>query len=79
MSENYQENKYIITYNGQIYNTAKIREDLSSNGFSFNSHSDTEVVLKAYIHYGNDVVKHLNRYFCFCNLEYEKSRIVFSS
>ena len=57
--------EFSIVYNGQIYNTEEIKKDLISNGFTFNSHSDTEILLKAYIHYGNDVVSHLNGIFAF--------------
>lgn len=57
--------EYIIVYNGQIYNTKELRKILSENGFSFDGHCDTEVLLKAYIHYGNDVVNHLNGIFAF--------------
>ena len=57
--------EYVIVYNGQIYNTKEIRKTLLEKGFTFNSHSDTEVLLKAYIHYGNDVVNHLNGIFAF--------------
>ena len=56
---------YIICYNGQIYNTKEIKETLIENGFEFKGHSDTEVILKGYIHYGNDIVNHLNGIFAF--------------
>ena len=56
---------YIICYNGQIYNTNEIRETLIENGFEFKGHCDTEVILKGYIHYGNDIVNHLNGIFAF--------------
>ena len=55
----------IIVYNGQIYNTKELRQTLEANGFTFESHSDTEVLLKSYIYYGKDVVKHLNGIFAF--------------
>ena len=61
---NYNSN-FIISYNGQIYNTKELRRTLEENGFTFNTHSDTEVLLKSYIYYGNDVVKHLNGIFAF--------------
>lgn len=61
----YDENEYSIVYNGQIYNTAELRNVLIENGFIFNTTSDTEVLLKAFIFYGYDVVKHLNGIFAF--------------
>ena len=65
MKESYSFGDFVISYNGQIYNTKEIKKDLEDNGFSFSTHSDTEVLLKAYIHYGEDVVKHLNGIFAF--------------
>ena len=57
--------EYVICYNGQIYNTKELRETLLENGFSLQGHSDTEILLKSYIYYGNDVVLHLNGIFAF--------------
>lgn len=65
MFATYDENEYSIVYNGQIYNTAELRNVLIENGFIFNTTSDTEVLLKAFIFYGYDVVKHLNGIFAF--------------
>ncbi len=65
MVERFQDSTYIIVYNGQIYNTEEIRKILIDNGFEFNGHSDTEVLLKSYIHFGKDVVNYLNGIFAF--------------
>ena len=56
---------YIICYNGQIYNTKELKKTLEENGFSLKGHSDTEILLKSYILYGNNVVHHLNGIFSF--------------
>ena len=56
---------YIIVYNGQIYNTKELRQTLEENGFTFDGHCDTEVLLKSYIFYGKNVVHHLNGIFAF--------------
>lgn len=61
----YQGNTYVIVYNGQLYNTAELRQQLLRNGFTFKGHSDTEVLLKSYLHYGYDVCNHLNGIFGF--------------
>ena len=45
-------NTYTIVYNGQIYNSNELREILMKRGFKFTGHSDTEVLLKAYVYYG---------------------------
>ena len=52
MIEKYSFGEYVICYNGQIYNTKELRKNLEENGFTFNGHCDTEVLLKSYIHYG---------------------------
>lgn len=59
------DNTYTIVYNGQIYNANDIRKELQELGFSFNGHSDTEVLLKAYILWGYNVVNKLNGIFSF--------------
>ncbi len=61
----YLGNTYVITYNGQIYNTKEVRKTLEESGFTFEGHCDTEVLLKAFIYYGYNVVNHLNGIFAF--------------
>ena len=56
---------FVICYNGQIYNTKELKNTLIENGYTLHGHSDTEILLKSYIHYGYDVVKHLNGIFAF--------------
>ncbi len=65
MIERYDYSDYVIVYNGQIYNTKELKEILIDNGFRFEGHSDTEVLLKSYIYFGKDVVHHLNGIFAF--------------
>lgn len=65
MIEKYSYGEYVIVYNGQIYNTKELKETLLKNDFSFNGHCDTEILLKSYIHYGSDVVNHLNGIYAF--------------
>ena len=45
-------NNYWIVFNGEIYNFNEIKTDLLNLGYIFNSNSDTEVILKAYMHWG---------------------------
>ncbi len=75
MSYRINEVTYTIVYNGQIYNTSELRGVLKSNGFEFKGHSDTEVLLKAYIFYGKDVCKHLNGIFAFAIWNDKKGEI----
>jgi len=65
MIETFSESEYCIVYNGQIYNTKELREELEENGFTFSGHCDTEVLLKSFIHYGYDVVNKLNGIYAF--------------
>ncbi|MCL2049663.1 MAG: asparagine synthase (glutamine-hydrolyzing) [Defluviitaleaceae bacterium] len=55
--------KHAIVYNGELYNSDEIKRDLAQAGFSFETASDTEVILNAFIHYGKDFVKKLNGIF----------------
>lgn len=57
--------KYIIVYNGELYNTDEIRNELETFGYSFDTHCDTEVVLKAYDKWKEDSVKRLNGIFAY--------------
>ncbi len=55
----------LITFNGKIFNYRELREDLIKNGFSFNSHSDTEVSLNLYLKDGTSILSAINRMFAF--------------
>ena len=65
MSCTYQGITYTIVYNGQLYNANDIREDLVRLGYNFNGYCDTEVILKAYVHYGTKIFKDFNGIFSF--------------
>lgn len=65
MSYKANDNTYVIVYNGQIYNSSELRSILIQKGFEFKGHSDTEVLLKAYICFGKDVLKYLNGIYAF--------------
>lgn len=56
---------YVIVYNGEIYNTESLRKDLKSEGWHFESKSDTEVVLLLFLQYGPEFVKKLDGIFSF--------------
>jgi len=56
----------VLVFNGTIYNYQSLRQDLIKQGYTFFSHSDTEVILKAYHFWGEDCVTHLDGMFAFC-------------
>lgn len=56
---------YTIIYNGELYNTAELRDNLINLGYLFKTHTDTEVILTGFMAYGSDFVKELNGIFAF--------------
>lgn len=57
--------RYIITYNGEIFNYLDLRPELENDGLNFKSNSDTEVLLYLYIKYGASMLEKLNGMFAF--------------
>lgn len=54
-----------ITFNGEIYNYAELKEQLKNTGAEFYSHTDTEVILQAYLHWGVAAFNKLHGMFAF--------------
>lgn len=54
-----------IIFNGEIYNYRELRERLVAEGYDFQTHTDTEVILQGYAHWGVDVCRHLEGMFAF--------------
>jgi len=61
----FDESEVTLVYNGELYNTEDLRRELLQKGHSFRSHSDTEVLLHAYLEWGEDCVMRLNGIFAF--------------
>jgi asparagine synthase (glutamine-hydrolysing) len=59
------DDRFAITFNGEIYNYIELRELLVAKGHRFNTDSDTEVVLEAYRAWGNDCLSRLRGMFAF--------------
>ncbi|QSR36017.1 asparagine synthase (glutamine-hydrolyzing) [Marinobacterium iners] len=57
--------RYVITYNGEVYNHPELREELIRCGYSFNSESDTEVILASYDCWGVDCLNKFNGMWAF--------------
>lgn len=65
----YADNRYCITYNGEIYNYLEIKKRLQGLGYLFRSQTDTEVILAAYEEWGRDCLKYFNGMFAFALLD----------
>ena len=75
MSCTFRDNMYTVVYNGQIYNAEELRAELKEKGFYFKGHSDTEVLLNAYIYWGKEVCHYLNGIFAFAIWDSEKEEL----
>lgn len=58
-----RDNRYAISYNGEVYNFQELRLELEALGYQFRSRTDTEVVLYAYAHWGSACVNRFNGMF----------------
>ena len=67
--------RYQIVYNGEIYNYAAIKQELSGKGVAFRTTSDTEVLLQAYIHWGSACLERLNGFFAFAIYDAEEKSV----
>lgn len=66
---------YIIVYNGELYNTLELRNELERLGHQFAGHSDTEVLLHSYAQWGEHCVDRLNGIFAFAVWEMNQRRL----
>lgn len=65
-----------VAFNGCIYNHVELRHELEAAGYRFFSHSDTEVLLKGYHRWGDDLVDHLHGMFAFAVVERDSGRVL---
>jgi len=64
-----------LVFNGCIYNYPELRRELAGMGYAFSSHSDTEVILKAYHAWGRHCVERFNGMFAFALHETASGRV----
>ena len=67
--------KYIIAYNGELYNTKELRRELIRLGHRFRTASDTEVVLNAYAQWGADCLDKFNGIYAFAVWEEVRGKL----
>lgn len=70
-----QKGKYVLTFNGEIYNYKSIREDLKQKGHKFYSETDTEVLLEAYTQWGKNCLDKFNGMFSFAIYDLKKGEV----
>lgn len=72
------DNRYVIVFNGEIFNYIELKKELQALGVVFKTHTDTEVLLNAYITWGKDCLDKLNGMWAFAILDHHEN-IVFAS
>ena len=74
----WENDRYIIVYNGEIYNWKNLREELTQSGYSFlTKNSDTEVILAGYKRWGTKVSNYLNGMWAFSIFDKKKKYYFF--
>lgn len=68
-------NRFVITFNGEIFNYLELREELEEKGSKFRTQSDTEVLLEAFSHYGPFALGKLNGQFAFAIYDIHEKKL----
>ena len=72
------DNRYVIVYNGEIYNYRELKEELIKENYSFRTETDTEVLLSAYDRWGSECVKRFNGMWAFAIYDRKMKEIFLS-
>ncbi|TDO26920.1 asparagine synthase (glutamine-hydrolyzing) [Sediminibacterium goheungense] len=67
--------RYVLVFNGEIYNHLDVQKELIALGYTFKSQSDSETLLYGFIHWGKDVLNKLNGIFAFSIYDKETRKI----
>lgn len=71
-------NRYVITYNGEVYNYLELKEELVKLGYNFKSDTDTEVIMAAFDCWGAECLKRFNGMWAFVIYDKEKKEFFIS-
>ena len=66
---------YVIAFNGEVYNFRELRIELERLGHQFHSQTDSEVVLNAWVEWGEECVHHFNGMFAFSVWDKQKKTL----
>ncbi|GAA2805253.1 asparagine synthase (glutamine-hydrolyzing) [Saccharopolyspora taberi] len=66
----------VLTFSGEVYNYRELRSELAARGHHFRTSSDTEVVLRSYLEWGEDCVSRLNGMFAFAVWDKQRETLV---
>jgi asparagine synthase (glutamine-hydrolysing) len=69
------EQTYVIVFNGELYNFRELRSELLTRGHTFQTNSDTEVLLHSYLEWGEECTQHLNGIFAFGVWDEDKQQL----
>ena len=72
----YSNERYILSYNGELYNYKELKEELVSLGYAFKTETDTEVFLTALVHWGTDSLLKFNGMFAFALWDRKQQRLL---
>lgn len=68
--------KAVVSFCGEIFNFKDLRAELQRAGYAFETNSDTEVLLKGYLHWKEDVARHLNGMFAVAIWDSQRERLI---
>lgn len=67
--------RYSLVYNGEIYNYKELKQELQQHGINFSTQTDTEVLFKGFIHWGEHILSRLIGMFAFVLLDRESNTL----
>jgi asparagine synthase (glutamine-hydrolysing) len=78
MSYFHNNNEIIIVFNGVIYNFIELKNELKNSGYKFKTNTDTEIILAAYLKWGNDCEKKFNGMWAYAIWDTKKKLLTIS-
>jgi asparagine synthase (glutamine-hydrolysing) len=72
----YANQRFVISFNGEIYNYQQVQSELKGLGYSFETNSDTEVILAAYAHWGTQAFERFNGMYAFAIYDKVEQKLV---